>query len=60
MLNACTRHEPLIRAGYHDMCMNPDVVFKAVFKIVFYKILILIGIKFITETDFFNKALILI
>ena len=45
---------PPIRAGMRDTCMNPDVEF-TVFKIVFYEILIMLGIKFITKTDFVSK-----
>ena len=37
-----------------DTCMNPDVEF-TVFKIVFYKILIMLGINFITKTELFKR-----
>ena len=41
-------HVPPICAGMCDMCVNPDVEF-TVFKIVFYEILILLRINFITK-----------
>ena len=34
--------------------MNPDVEF-TVFKIVFYEILIMLGIKFMTKTEYFTR-----
>ena len=36
-------------------CMNPDVEF-TVSKIVFYEILIMLGIKFITKTELFTSS----
>ena len=45
-----------IRVGVRDTCMNyPDVEF-TVIKILFYEILIMLGIKFITKTDFFYQG----
>ena len=41
-------HVPPIRSGMHDTCMNPDVEI-TVFKILFYEILIMLGIKFIIK-----------
>ena len=48
---------PLIRAGMRDTCMNPDVEFAVFteFKIVFYQILIMPWIKFITKTDYVSR-----
>ena len=40
---------PPIRAGMRDMCMNPAVEF-TMFRIVFYEILTMLGMKFITKT----------
>ena len=45
-------HVPPIRAGMRDTCMNPVVEF-TVFRIVFYEILVLLGINFITKTEYF-------
>ena len=42
-------------ASMRDMCMNPDVEF-TVFKIVFYEILIMLGIKLITKTYFLQGS----
>ena len=44
-------YAPPIRLGMRDTCMNPDVEF-TVIKIVIYEILIMLEIKFITETEF--------
>ena len=49
----CCVHTCMDSCRYEHTCMNPDVVF-TVFKIVFYEILIKLGIKFITKTDFFT------
>ena len=54
----CTMlYVPLIRAGMRDTCMKPDVEFTVftVFKIVFYQILIMPWIKFITKTDYVSR-----
>ena len=44
---------PPIPAGtcMRDTCMNPDVEFK----IVFYEIFIMLGIKFIIKTELFTR-----
>ena len=47
-------HVPPIRAGMRDTCMNPDVEF-TVFRIVFYEILVLLGINFITKSEYFTR-----
>ena len=38
-----------------DTCMNPDVEV-TVFKMLFYEILIMLGIKFITKTELFTSS----
>ena len=48
----------LIRAGIHNTCANPYVKFK-VFDIMPREIFTMLGIKFITKTELFYKALIL-
>ena len=45
---------PPIRAYMRVTCLNPDVGFTES-KIVFYEILIMLGIKFITKTELFTK-----
>ena len=50
----CCVHTCMDSCRYEHMCMNPDVVF-TVFKIVFYEILIKLGIKFITKQIFFTR-----
>ena len=40
-----------LKTGDKYTCMNPDVEF-TVFKIVYYEILIMLGIKLITKTEF--------
>ena len=47
---------PPIRVGMRDTCINyPDVEF-TVIKILFYEILIMLRIKFITKTNFFLQV----
>ena len=48
---------PAIRACMRDTCINSDVEF-TVFKIVLCEILIMLGIKFITKTEFFARILL--
>ena len=43
---------PPILACMPNTCMNPDLEF-TVFKIVYFKILIMLGIKFITKREYF-------
>ena len=45
---------PPIRAYMRVTCLNPDEGFTES-KIVFYEILIMLGIKFITKTELFTK-----
>ena len=47
-------HVPPIRAGMRDTCMKPDVEFTA-FRIVLNEIFLLLGIIFITKTEFFER-----
>ena len=53
----CCLHSYMDSCRYEHTWMNPDEVF-TVFKIVFYEMMIKLGIKFKTKTDFFYKALI--
>ena len=50
MLCAYLNVQPIC-AGMRDTCMSPDL---KVFKFVFYKMLIMLGIKFITKTELFT------